>query len=186
MSSDNHNPATSDRSLNNLLIGIVITVVLILGMPGLLSLFGWAGAPAGTGWWVLVAACFGMVVKLVASETAAGEFEFYKFGYDNCVTTLGAVITALAIQLYSTSDVFPGLAMIPILPTFGKQDPVVIRTIQLIAFFSLTWLVTLLTARICGGIKRKEVDERGVKALLSAFVGPLFLSLYALMLAAKG
>jgi hypothetical protein len=162
------------------------TVVLILGIPFVFGLFGWGNAPAGKNWWILVAACFGMIAKLLASETATGEFEFYKFGYDNCVTTLGAIITALAIQLSSTQDVFPGLATISWLSTFGRTVPAEARTVQLIMFFGATWLMTLVTARICGGIKKGEVNKRGLKALGSAVVGPVFLSLYALLLAAKG
>jgi hypothetical protein len=180
------NAAKGGRSLNKLFIGIGVTIVLILGVPAIISAAGWKGAPGGPGWGILVMACFGMVVKLLASESATGEFEFYKFGYDNCVTTMGAVISAFAIQLYSTKDVYPGLATLSFLPTFNKQDLVTIRTIQLALFFCLTWLATLITARICGGIKRGEVNERGLKALVNAFIGPMFLSSYALMLAAKG
>lgn len=176
---------SNDRSLNNLLIGIAITIVVVLGVPAACSWLGWDGAPRGSSWWILVAACLALVIKLVASETATGEFEFYKFGYDNCVTTLGATITALAIQLYSTTDVFPGMARMSFLPTFGRQDAATIRLIQLIAFFALTWLVTLIAARICGGIKRKEVDARGGKAFACAVLGPFFLFAYALILAAK-
>lgn len=127
-----------------------------------------------------------MIVKLIASETATGEFEFYKFGYDSCVTTLGATISALAIQLYSGADVFPGMAKISYLPLFGLTDAVKIRTTQLVLFFALTWIVTLFTARICGGIKKKDINERGGKAFACAVIGPLFLFAYALILASKG
>jgi hypothetical protein len=175
-----------ERSLNNLLIGTVITGTVLLGLPAVFALLGWPGAPSPNGWWVLAAACFALVVKLIASETATGEFEFYKFGYDSCVTTLGATISALAIQLYSTVDVFPGMAKISYLPAFGITDSVRLRTTQLILFFALTWLVTLFTARICGGIKKKEINERGGKAFACAVIGPFFLFAYALILASKG
>jgi hypothetical protein len=174
-----------DRSLNNLFIGMFATATLMLGVPYIFGFLYWKGAPTEQGWGILIAACFGMIVKLLASETASGEFEFYKFGYDNCVTTLGAVITALAIQLSSSTDLFPGLSQIPF-PTFGNTDVKNARISQLISFFALTWLATFVTARICGGIKKKEVDERGFKSFLCALIGPFFLCLYTLLLAARG
>jgi hypothetical protein len=171
-----------DRSLTNLLIGMAITIALVLGIPYSFGYFGWWLAPAAKGWIVLSAACLGILAKLLASETATGEFEFYKFGYDNCVMTLGAVITALAIQLSSPDDLFPGFSS---LPKLGEQTAATNRIFQLIAFFVTTWLFTLLTARICGGIKRKTVNERGALALFSAIVGLLLLTSYSLLLAAK-
>ena len=175
-----------ERSLNNLLFGAVITGTVLLVLPGIFALLGWPGAPSSNGWWILGAACFALIVKLIASETATGEFEFYKFGYDSCVTTLGATISALAIQLYSSVDVFPGLAKISYLPAFGMTDSIKLRTTQLVVFFGLTWIVTFFTARICGGIKKKEISERGGKALACAVIGPFFLFAYSLILASKG
>ena len=179
-------PTPGERSLNNMLIGAAVTTTILLGIPGLFAALGLPGAPSSNGWWVLAAACFALLVKLIASETATGEFEFYKFGYDSCITTLGATISAGAIQLYSTVDVFPGMAKISYLPTFGLTDQVKIRTAQLMVFFALAWLVTLFAARVCGGIKKKDIDERGGKAFACAAVGPLLLCIYAIMLASKG
>ena len=175
-----------ERSLNNLLIGAGVTLFALLGLPGIFAALGLPGAPSQTGWWILVAACFALLVKLFASETATGEFEFYKFGYDSCVTTLGATISALAIQLYSSSDVFPGMAGITYLPTFGMADPARIRTAQLVGFFALTWLVTLFAARVCGAIKKNDVKERGGKAFVCSVLGPFFLFAYAIILSSKG
>ncbi|MBW8846174.1 MAG: hypothetical protein JF607_14505 [Burkholderiales bacterium] len=174
-----------ERALNKLLLGGGITIAALLVVPGILALAGVPGAPSSNGWWILVAACVAMLLKLVASETATGEIEFYKFGYDSCITTLGATISAGAIQLYSDVDVYPGMAKIGYLPTFGLQGDAKIRTAQLIGFFVLTWLVAWVTARICGGIKRQEIDSRGGKAMFCAFVGPFFLFAYALILASK-
>lgn len=175
-----------ERSLNNLLIGVTVTLVALLGLPGVLAFFNLPGAPSSSGWWILAAASFALVIKLFASETATGEFEFYKFGYDSCITTLGATISALAIQLNSTSDVFPGMAKITYLPTFGMGDDVQTRRTQLVVFFALTWLVALFTARICGAIKKGDVRERSGKAYACAVFGPFFLFAYALILASKG
>lgn len=176
----------SERSLNNLLIGGAVTIGVLLGVPGIFALAGLPGAPSSSGWWILFAACMALLIKLIASETATGEFEFYKFGYDSCITTLGATLSAGAIQLYSATDVYPGMAKIGYLPTFGLKDDVRIRTAQLVCFFVVTWLVTWLTARICGGIKKQEIKSRGGKALFCAVVGPFFLFAYALILASKG
>lgn len=174
-----------EQALNKLLLGGAITMAALLGIPGIFSLAGLPGAPSSSGWWILVAACMALLLKLVASETATGEFEFYKFGYDSCNTTLGATISAGALQLYSDTDAYPGMAKLGYLPTFGLHDDVKIRTAQLIGFFVFTWILTWLTARICGGIKKQEIDRRGGKALFCAAIGPFLLFAYALILAAK-
>jgi hypothetical protein len=184
MSSAKETTTRKGRSLDRLLWGMALTVGVFLGVPFFFGLLGWRSAPAGNTWWILVAACFAIIVKLVANETATGEFEFYKLGYDYCVTTLVAVITVLAIQLSSPVDLFPGLASMPWPATLRSQVPTQTRTTQLIIFCLIAWLVTWVTARMCRDISEEE-DKRIPKAILSAVVGVFLLSLYALLLAAK-
>lgn len=176
-----------ERTINNLLIGALVTLIALLGIPGIFAVLGLPGAPSKTGWWILGAACAAFLIKLLASETATGEFEFYKFGYDCCITTLGATISALAVQLYSSSDIYPGMANITYLPTFSIiDDPVRIRIAQLGSFFVLTWIVTLFVARICGAIKKKEVQERSGKAFACTILGTFLLFAYAIIISSKG
>jgi hypothetical protein len=55
-------------------------------------------------WMVLPIAGFGLLIKMyIADRAADGEFLFYKFGYDNCTVTFGAVLTAFALQLQTST-----------------------------------------------------------------------------------
>jgi hypothetical protein len=174
-----------DKALVHLFIGVILTFILMIGSPFVFGRIGWSHAPEGHSWWILIAAFVGVVAKLIASETATGEVEFYKLGYDLCTTTLGGIITALAIQLSSSTDMFPGFASASFLPTLGDQEPSN-RTNQLVGFFILCLGAVYATARIARSIHDKKIDPRGRWALLNAAVGAACLAGYALLLAAKG
>lgn len=173
-----------DPTLTNLLIGLVATVVLMFGAPFVAGILGWTHAPTGKSWWILVAATVGIIFKMFASETASGEVEFYKLGYDLCTTALGGIITALAIQLPSSSDMFPGLASASFLPKVGESESVN-RTAQLVSLFVISLGTVTFTARIARSIHEKRTPPRGFLAAFSSFTGALILCCYALLLACK-
>lgn len=185
----NSNPAESDSlSLRKLLLGLVLTVILFLVLPMAFAFLRWTAPLSPKGSWVLAIIAGGIVVKMLAGDFASGEFLFHKFGYDNCIMTLSALVTAIALQLSSKGDLFPGFAKSAFLSSVSSltDDVIMSRVIILFTFFVIVLICTLLTARICLSIKKDKAAERRGLALLNAVVGVIILCSYIFILVGKG
>src|SRR6266853_6997780 len=97
-------------NIYKLLGGVLLMNVLVVGAPYIL-------VPSLTekAWLILIVTTVGLTVKCVVGDVVAGEFLFHKFGYDNCVMTFGAALTAVALQLAAGTDLFPGLSSVVLL-----------------------------------------------------------------------
>jgi hypothetical protein len=175
-------------NIYKLLSGILITILLVVVAPYLAVRAGWMAPIADKAWLILLVTAGGLIVKSVIGDVVAGEFLFYKFGYDNCVMTLGAVLTALALQLVSTIDLFPGLTKVAILGSLPplSSDPIANRSTQLFLLLLIALLATLLTGRIAAAIKREKASGPDFLSLLNSVIGAFVLSLYVLVLITKG
>jgi hypothetical protein len=121
-------------------------------------------------------------------DIAAGEFLFYKFGYDNCMMTFGAVLTALALQLVSTADLFPGMSFVVGVRSLPQMrtDPAENRCVQLFVFLLLTLAATLLTGRIASEIKAGRARGPDFLSIFNTIISVVFLGFYVLILITKG
>lgn len=181
--SQNQNAADTlrGRPSKKIFAGIAATAVVVIATPYLLGYLGWIKPLGGTGWWVLLLVGSALLIKIFAGDIANGEFLFHKHGYDNCVMTLGSSFTALALQVTAVKDLFPGLA-----PLSGVlSDPIRARILQLVAFFVISLLLTLCTARICRDIKDGKKGEGRGWAFANAAVGLALLGAYIALLVSK-
>jgi hypothetical protein len=171
-----------------LLGGMLITILLVVVAPYAAARLGYMSPLADKAWLILLVTACGLVVKSIVGDIVADEFLYYKFGYDNCVMTLGAVLTALALQLVSTVDLFPGInnvAGLNSLPTLSS-DPIANRATQLFVLLLVALLGTLLTGRIAAAIKQKKARGPDLLAFLNSVIGAALLGLYVLILITKG
>jgi hypothetical protein len=170
-----------------LVVGVLITGVALTLFPYGFRRLGWIDSLGDQAWLVLLVTGFGLILKMyIADRATDGEFLFYKFGYDNCIVTFGAVLTAFALQLESTADLFPGLAAIPILNRLHLPAITALRNLQLFVLLLLALLASLATAHIAGEIKRQNGPDRGFWPFLSSVVGLGMLGTYVLVLITKG
>jgi hypothetical protein len=96
-----------------LVTGAIITCAVIGLSPYLFQWLGWVRPLQQNAWVVLLVTGFGLLLKLyIADRASDGEFLFYKFGYDNCIVSFGAILTALSLQLQSDHDLFPSLSSV--------------------------------------------------------------------------
>ncbi|MGZ4162270.1 MAG: hypothetical protein ACXVNF_15950 [Neobacillus sp.] len=128
-----------------------------------------------------------LVIKLLMADVASGEFLWHKFGYDNCVMSFGATLTALGLQLTSKDDIFQGLSSIVLLGSLSIfSDPIANRSLQLFFFLLLALGGTLLTAIISGYIKKNQAKGVTLLSFLNSIIGAILLALYVLILITKG
>lgn len=175
-------------NIYKLLLGVLITILLVVVAPYGAVHLGLMAPLADKAWLVLLVTAGGLIIKSLVGDVVAGEFLFYKFGYDNCVMTLGAVLTALALQLVATVDLFPGLgkvALLSSLPAFSS-DPIANRSTHLFTLLVFALLGTLLTGRIAAAIKHDNAHGQDFLSLLNSLVGALLLATYVLVLVTKG
>jgi hypothetical protein len=171
-----------------LLIGVGTTIFLVLGAPYAAIRLGLIAPFADKAWLILAVTVTGLIAKNVLGDIVAGEFLFYKFGYDNCVMTFGAVLTALALQLVSTVDLFPGFSNVAIIGSLPmlSYDPILGRSLQLLLLLFIAFSATLITGRIAVAIKHEKARGPHFLSLLNSLVGVLLLGLYVLVLITKG
>jgi hypothetical protein len=177
-------PTTPTTSINiyKLLGGIVLTIFMVAGAPWLAARAGFVTPLPPHAWFILFVTGAGLVVKAVLGDVAAGEFLFYKFGYDNCVMAFGAALTALALQVESKDDLFPGLD--PMFHALG--DPFPNRSTEILVFLILTLVATMITGRIASAIKNEKARGATALSLFNAFVGVGLLGIYVIMLVTRG
>jgi hypothetical protein len=175
-------------NIYKLLGGLLLSVLLVGPAPYVAAYFGLLGPLTDKAWLILLVTGVGLVLKSLVGDVVTGEFVFHKFGYDNCVMTFGATLTALGLQLASEADLFPGLSsftLLAILPTISP-DPGANRSFQLFVFLLMALVGTLLTARISRAIQKEEAVGANFLALLNTFVGLILLGCYVLILITKG
>ncbi|WP_211704993.1 hypothetical protein [Paraburkholderia domus] len=169
-----------------LLAGIVITVVAMASLPYIFARLGWNLPLNQKAWLILGFTAGGLVVKTLVGDFAGGEFAFHKFGYDNCVMTFGAALTAVALQLNSSIDLFPGLDHVTPFSLVGGTDVASSRKTQLFIVLFTALVTMLITAKISNSIKNGSVNVRGLWALLNTIIGLAVLGFYVLILVCKG
>lgn len=179
-------PSVSNRNSNiyKVIAGVALTIVLVVVAPVIAARFGYLSPLAEKAVFILLCTAGGLVVKTIVGDMVAGEFLFYKFGYDNCVVAFGALLTALAVQHLSSVDLFPGLQAL--FPFVLNSDPLVNRSNQLLLMFVATLGAMLLTGRIAAAIKLDKAVRPNFLSFLNSVIGAVFLGAYVLILVAKG
>ena len=130
-----------------------------------------------------------VLLKMIVGDPVGDGFQWYKHGYDTCVSTFGAVLTALAIQLTSEHDLFPGFANVPVIKLLSSlsKDLIIGRSIQLFALLCFSLLAMALTASIATAIKHdKTVPGKSFLAFLNAVIGTFVMGFHVLLLLKKG
>jgi len=163
-----------------LITGAIITCAVLGLSPFLFQRLGWVRPLQQNAWIVVLVTGFGLLVKLyIADRASDGEFLFYKFGYDNCIVSFGAILTALSLQLQSDKDLFPGLSSVTALAAFP-------RNVRLFLLLLAALVTSLATAHIAGDIKKNKLDDRSVWSFANAIIGTGMLGTYVLVLITKG
>jgi hypothetical protein len=176
-----------NNNIYKLLAGIMITILLMVIFPLIAAQLGWMDPLADKAPLILMVATVGLVIKSLIGDVVAGEFLFYKFGYDNCVLTFGALLTAFALQLTSTVDHFPGLDNIAIIKhmTFVASDPISQRLCQLFSLLFLALVSMIFTGKLAAAIKHDNPDGKNFLSFLSSVLGAVLLGIYVLVLITK-
>lgn len=175
-------------NIYKLLGGVLLTVIFLVVAPFVIARLGLMAPLTEKAWLILAVTTLGLVVKSVVGDVVAGEFLFHKFGYDNCVMTFGAVLTALALQLVAGADLFPGFSSVVILRDIPSvsSDPVANRSVQLLVFLLLALAGTLIAGAISAAIKKAVAKGPDFLSLLNTALGLFLLGLYVLVLVTKG
>jgi hypothetical protein len=171
-----------------LLVGIALTIILVVVAPIFANHLGLISPLADKAWLILLVTACGLIIKSIVGDVVAGEFLFYKFGYDNCVMAFGAILTALALQLVSKTDVFPGMKSVAGLKSIPNilNDDSANRCLQLFVFLLFALVGTLVTGRVASEIKAKRAKGEDFLSLFNSAVGIFLLGVYVLILVTKG
>ena len=171
------------------LIGaLALTSALFIGGAYGFAELGWIAQLQAKAWLVLLVTTIGILFKLLFGDLATGEFHYYKHGYDLCVLTMGATLSALSLQLLSEVSLFPGLQTAgPVaLIQYLTSDPVQQCRLLLFAVFLVSSFTALLTARISKAIKIEAARGKNLLALINFSLGAAMLGWYVLILVTKG
>jgi len=163
-----------------LFFAIMLTIALMVGLPYMFEFVGWIGGMKEKSWLILFIVGCGLVAKDLVNDTANGEFLFHKSGYDNCLITFAALLTALSLQITSETDLFPGLA------EFTPLSIIPSRVGQISVLLLLSFTASMGTAKIIQRIEEGKAVERGLSSLTSTIVGLIMFSIYVLMLISRG
>ena len=95
------------------------------------------------------------------------------YGYDNCIMTFGAALTAVVLQLTSKVDLFPGLGSSRPLSFVSSlvDDTLHARSVQLFLLFGGALVATRLTAAISGAVRKAKLRERDGSHFLTLLSG---------------
>jgi hypothetical protein len=175
-------------NIYKLLAASLLTLAFMVGAPILAASRSLIGPFNEKAWFILlITACF-LVFKAFIGDFVAGQFLFHKYGYDNCLVTMGGVLTALATQIVSNDDLYPGMGAvigirsIPPLTSSAVQN----RAAQLAFCLALSLAATLVTARISSEITSGRAAAKDLLALLNTAIGVSVLAIYVLVLISKG
>ena len=174
-------------NIYKLLAGILLTIFLVEAGPHIAVKFGLISPLKDKAWLILLITASSLAIKSLISDVVAGEFLFHKFGYDNCLVSFSATLTALGLQLASKDDLFTGLSTFVLLADIPAPfpEPAANRSLQLFVFLLLALTGTLLTAAISGAIKRKQAKGQDFLSLFNSIIGAALLALYVVILITK-
>lgn len=177
-----------DNSIYKMIFAIIITIIMFALLPKLIEDIGWTKQePIENASFVLIVTGISLIVKVGISNFANNEFFFYKFGYDNCIITFGGTLTALALQLSSTNDLFPGLASTPLNYVIPKDISLLsARQAQIFLLLILSMTAMIITAIIARSIKENKVKIPNLLAILNTVVGLIMLGIYLNIIILKG
>jgi len=169
-------------------VAAIATTVAVPGFAYLFAWLGWIAPLQPQTWLVLFVTVVGLLVKSFIGDYAAdGDFRFDKFGYDNCTLALGAVLTAFALQIQSTNDLFPGMSSVPVLSALPLPgDLAAQRKVHLFVFFGLAIVAALVTASVSRNVKKAKASDRGLSTFVNSIIGVGMLGAYVLILVTKG
>lgn len=175
------------RKIWKLLFALLLTGGVLVGAPYALSRFQLIGPLQGQAWLILIVTMFGLLLKTVFGDLVAGEFNYYKHGYDFCIITLGASLSSFAMQLVSKHDLFPNLPKTGPINVLASVAPDVIdqRRILLLLIFAASCFLALLTAYIGRHIKEGQTAGAALLSGLNFILGSALLSIYVLILITK-
>ncbi|HBC3960245.1 hypothetical protein ACJO11_23945 [Vibrio parahaemolyticus] len=176
-----------NNNIYKLLAGIMMTILLMVVFPMLASKLGWMDPLADKAPLILMVATLGLVIKSLIGDVVAGEFLFYKFGYDNCVLTFGSILTAFSLQLTSSVDHFPSLDNIAIIKhmTFFATEPISQRLCQFFSLLLISLVSMILTGKLAAALKHDNPDGKYFLSFISSVLGAALLGVYVLVLITK-
>jgi hypothetical protein len=177
-----------DMGIWKLLGAVLVTAALAIGSAYALEALHWIGPLQPKAWWMLSVVTLGLLFKLLFGDLAAGEFKYYKHGYDLCVLTMGSAMASLCLQLQSELNLFPGLsAIVP--ENFASElssEPASQVRFLLFLVFLASCFFALLTAKIARVIKDGNSKGNGGLAVINFCFGSAMLGGYVLILITKG
>jgi hypothetical protein len=158
----------------------------LIGGPYVLASAGLMSSVKPYGWVVLLVAYIGALLKSSIGYMTTRDFRYDKAAYDLSVLVFGGALTCMALQVVTSSVLFPGLQEISFLG-FASGFGVDIRGQHLALLFLL--LLSSLVATVLSAMGVADTESGKPNwwwTLVCSFVAYVLTGAYALALIAKG
>jgi hypothetical protein len=168
-----------------LLGAIILVSTFVIVSPYGLAWLDLIGPIKDHTWQITTVATVGMIIKIIFGDLIAGEFLYYKHGYDSCILTFGAALSNLSLQLLSKTDQFPNISSSGLLGDTLGSDAATQKRFLLLIVFLLALVGTALTAYIAKAISHTDSMWKNALSVINFSIGTGLLGTYLLMLFAK-
>lgn len=128
-----------------------------------------------------------MWIRTQVQQTLSETHEYHREGVGFCLVTLSALMSAFALQISTTEDLFPGAPELPpnMLPGLLSNDIASQRTALLFVLFALTVGMTLFTVNNSKAIQSKRTLFPIGLAILNFTSGAIILGSFVLLLVVR-
>ena len=179
-------PGSVKRSKLHLALTLAIVGLGMVGGPYGLASAGLISQLKPHAWVVLAVAYVGVLLKSSIGYLTTRHFRYDKAAYDLSVLVFGGVLTCAALQVVTTTDLFPGLENMHFL-SFVAAFGLDIRGQHLVLLSML--LIFSLVGTVLSAIDVAETEDGrpgGCWTVVCSFIAYVLLAAYALALIAKG
>lgn len=179
-------PESVKRSKSHLAITMLLIGAALVGGPYAMAVAGLMSPVRPYGWVVLLVAYVGVLLKSSIGYMTTRDFRYDKAAYDLSLLVFGGALTCMALQIVTTSVLFPGLQDISFLG-FASALGVDVRGQHLVLLFLLLLASLVATVFAAMGVADTESGKPSAWwTLFSSFFAYVLCGAYALALIAKG
>lgn len=178
-------PDSVKRSKAHLAVTMLLVGGVLIAGPYALASIGLMSQLKPYAWVVLMIAYVGILLKAAISYMTTRDFRYDKTAYDLCVLVFGGALTCTALQIVTSTILFPGLQNISFL-AFAAAFGLDIRG-QHLALLFLLFLASLVgTVLSAVGVADTESGKPSWWwTLFCSFIAYVLAGMYALALIAK-
>lgn len=167
-----------------LMSALLVNLILVIIFPYLLAEMEILNEIKDKSWLILGVTFIVVSSKTIMGDFISNKFEYHKHGYDFCVTSLGASMTALCLQLTSEINLFPELNQFPVFQPLTSMidDPITLTITCLSLTLIASSFLMLLTARISKAITQDAPSCPDLLSLIGFLLGASVIGFYTLIL----